>query len=73
MQQDLEDERVEVYLRDRLRFLRNCENEYDIIINDATDPPGTQKGCLPRNFTAMPIQGFEGRWHYGLPTWFAIL
>ncbi|HEM4732172.1 TPA: polyamine aminopropyltransferase [Streptococcus suis] len=46
----LEDERVEVYLQDGLRFLRNCENEYDIIINDATDPFGHTEGLFTKEF-----------------------
>ncbi|MGT2747069.1 spermidine synthase [Streptococcus penaeicida] len=46
----LDDERVTIYHQDGLRFLRNCENEYDIIINDATDPFGHTEGLFTKEF-----------------------
>ena len=36
----LDDDRVNVYIQDALRFLRNKTGDYDLIINDATDPFG---------------------------------
>ena len=32
------------------RFLRNCEDDYDIIINDATDPFGHTEGLFTKEF-----------------------
>src|SRR5699024_12156753 len=39
----LDDIRVRVYYEDGLRFLRGKEDEYDLIINDCTDPLGDRK------------------------------
>ncbi len=44
------DERVHVYNQDGLRFLRGKNNEYDIIINDATDPFGYTEGLFTKEF-----------------------
>ena len=44
------DERVEVSYQDGLRFVRSRENEYDIIINDATDPFGHAEGLFTKEF-----------------------
>lgn len=46
----LEDERVNVYYQDGLRFLRNKNEEYDLIINDATDPFGHTEGLFTKEF-----------------------
>ena len=46
----LEDERVTVYYRDGLRFLRNKQEEYDLIINDAIDPLGHTAGLFTKEF-----------------------
>lgn len=46
----LEDERVHVYYQDGLRFLRNKTEEYDLIINDATDPFGHTEGLFTKEF-----------------------
>lgn len=46
----LEDERVTVYYRDGLRFLRTKQEEYDLIINDAIDPLGHQAGLFTKEF-----------------------
>ncbi len=45
-----EDERVQVYYQDGLRFLRGRSDEYDLIINDATDPFGHTEGLFTREF-----------------------
>lgn len=47
----LEDKRVNIYYQDGLRFLRTSHNEYDLIINDATDPFGHTEGLLQKSFT----------------------
>lgn len=46
----LEDERVNIYYQDGLRFLRNKTEEYDLIINDATDPFGHTEGLFTKEF-----------------------
>ena len=46
----LDDERVHIYNYDALRFLRSKMNEYDLIINDATDPFGASEGLFTREF-----------------------
>lgn len=46
----LDDQRVNVYYQDGLRFLRNKTNEYDLIINDATDPFGHTEGLFTKEF-----------------------
>ncbi len=45
-----EDPRVQVIHQDGLRFLRGRENEYDIIINDSTDPFGHAEGLFTKEF-----------------------
>ena len=45
-----EDERVQVTFQDGLRFVRSREDEYDIIINDATDPFGHAEGLFTKEF-----------------------
>lgn len=46
----LEDERVTIYNRDGLRFLRNKCDIYDLIINDAIDPLGHTAGLFTKEF-----------------------
>lgn len=46
----LDDERVHVYIQDGLRFLRAKNKEYDLIINDATDPFGYTEGLFTKEF-----------------------
>lgn len=46
----LEDPRVKIYYRDGLRFLRRKENEYDLIINDSTNPFGHTAGLFTKEF-----------------------
>ena len=46
----LDNRRVNVYYQDGLRFLRNKTEEYDLIINDATDPFGHTEGLFTKEF-----------------------
>ena len=46
----LDDPRVEISSRDGLRFLRGKQDEYDLIINDSTDPLGHTAGLFTREF-----------------------
>lgn len=45
-----EDPRVQVFYQDGLRFLRGRNEEYDIIINDSTDPFGHTEGLFTKEF-----------------------
>ena len=36
----LDDERVHIHYEDGVKFIRSCENKYDVIIVDSTDPFG---------------------------------
>lgn len=46
----LEDERVHIHYADGLKFIRRCENVYDLIIVDSTDPFGPGEGLFTREF-----------------------
>lgn len=46
----LEDDRVNIFYEDGLRFLRSKQNEYDLIINDAIDPLGHAAGLFTKEF-----------------------
>ena len=46
----LDDPRVTVCYRDGLRFLRGKHDEYDLIINDSTDPLGHTAGLFTKEF-----------------------
>lgn len=44
------DERVHLHFQDGLRYIRHCENEYDLIIVDSTDPFGPGEGLFTKEF-----------------------
>ncbi|MDO5095947.1 MAG: polyamine aminopropyltransferase [Peptostreptococcaceae bacterium] len=44
------DERVQIFYEDGLKFVRNKENEYDLIIVDSTDPFGPGEGLFTKEF-----------------------
>ncbi len=46
----LRDPRVHIYYEDGLRFIRQKEGEYDLIIVDSTDPFGPGEGLFTREF-----------------------
>lgn len=46
----LGDEKVHIYYQDGLKFIRSCENEYDLIIVDSTDPFGPGEGLFTKEF-----------------------
>ncbi len=56
----LSDKRVNVYYQDGLRFLRNKTEEYDLIINDATDPFGHTEGLFTKEFYGSCYQALCG-------------
>ena len=45
-----DDERVHISYQDGLKYVRNCENMYDIIIVDSTDPFGPGEGLFTKEF-----------------------
>lgn len=45
-----DDRRVNIIERDGLRFLRGKSDEYDLIINDSTDPFGHTEGLFTKEF-----------------------
>lgn len=46
----LSDKRVNFYYEDGLKFIRHCEDKYDIIIVDSTDPFGPGEGLFTKEF-----------------------
>ncbi len=46
----LDDPRLHVYYEDGLKFIRSCEDKYDLIIVDSTDPFGPGEGLFTREF-----------------------
>lgn len=46
----LDDNRVDIYFENALRFIRRCKEEYDLIIVDSTDPFGPTEGFFTREF-----------------------
>lgn len=46
----LDDERVTVHYADGLKYVRNSENEYDLIIVDSTDPFGPGESLFTKEF-----------------------
>lgn len=46
----MDDERVHIHIQDGLKYIRKCENEYDIIIVDSTDPFGPGEGLFTKEF-----------------------
>ncbi len=49
----LDDPRVTIYNQDGLRALRTRHGEYDLIINDATDPFGHTAGLFTKEFYGL--------------------
>ncbi|WP_294402856.1 polyamine aminopropyltransferase [uncultured Clostridium sp.] len=45
-----DDKRVNLFFEDGLKFVRNKENEYDLIIVDSTDPFGPGEGLFTKEF-----------------------
>ena len=45
-----DDKRVNLYFQDGLKYIRKCENKYDLIIVDSTDPFGPGEGLFTKEF-----------------------
>ncbi len=50
MAEGLMDKRVNLYIQDGLKFIRGKTGEYDLIINDSTDPFGPTEGLFTKEF-----------------------
>lgn len=46
----LGDERVHIHYEDGLKFIRHCDNEYDLILVDSTDPFGPGEVLFTKEF-----------------------
>ena len=46
----LDDERVHIYYENALKYIRRCEDKYDLIIVDSNDPFGPAEGLFTREF-----------------------
>ena len=46
----MDDRRVHIFFENALRFIRRCEQEYDLIIVDSTDPFGPSEGLFTKEF-----------------------
>ena len=46
-----DDSRVNVLIQDGLKYIRGCENQYDLIIVDSTDPFGPGEGLFTKEFS----------------------
>ena len=45
-----DDPRLTIYFQDGLKFIRDCDDKYDIIIVDSTDPFGPGEGLFTKEF-----------------------
>jgi spermidine synthase len=46
----LDDDRVNIYFENGLKFIRRCVDQYDLIIVDSSDPFGPSEGLFTREF-----------------------
>ena len=44
----MDDRRVHIYFENALKYIRRCEEEYDLIIVDSSDPFGPSEGLFTR-------------------------
>ena len=49
----LDDDRVDIYFENALRFIRKCRGAYDLIIVDSTDPFGPSEGYFTKEFYGL--------------------
>ncbi len=45
-----DDKRVNILIQDGLKYIRSCEDQYDLIIVDSTDPFGPGEGLFTKEF-----------------------
>ena len=60
----LDDPRVSIHYEDGVRFVRSCEDKYDLIIVDSTDPFGPGEGLFTREFYGSCFKALheDGLW-----------
>jgi spermidine synthase len=46
----LEDDRVEIIFQDGIEFIKNCEEKFDVIIVDGSDPDAVSKPLISKEF-----------------------
>lgn len=46
----LDDKKVDIQVRDGIEYIANCNNEFDIILIDSTDPMGPGEGLFTEEF-----------------------
>ena len=56
----LDDGRVSIHYADGLKFVRACEDKYDLIIVDSTDPFGPGEGLFTREFYGNCFKALRG-------------
>ena len=66
----MDDRRVHIYYENALKFIRKCEDEYDLIIVDSSDPFGPSEGLFTREFYGNCYQAHiptfaAGYWLFG--------
>ena len=61
----LDDERVNIYYENGLRFLRSKKDFYDLIINDCTDPLGHTAGKVVRPFVGEFTESDQAQVPFG--------
>ena len=72
----MDDRRVHIYYENALKFIRKCEDEYDLIIVDSSDPFGPSEGLFTREFygscfNALRADGIMGNQQAHIPTFAA--
>ncbi len=45
-----DDDRVEIHIQDGLKYVRKCQDKYDLVIVDSTDPFGPGEGLFTKEF-----------------------
>ena len=55
----LDDPRVHIHYEDGLKYIRSCEDEYDLILVDSTDPFGPGEGLFTGNFTGTAFKALK--------------
>ena len=63
----MDDRRVHIYFENALKFIRQCEEEYDLIIVDSSDPFGPQRGSVHPRVLRQLLQRPERGRHHGEP------
>ena len=63
----LNDERVEIFHEDGLRFIRSKTDKYDLIIIDSPNPFGPGEGLFTKEFYGNCYNALRGGRHHGQP------